>query len=168
MSLLKYFCKNTCMNKIFFITFVACSVVFSFSAHAQGGKQHRNFDREAFLAKRSAYITAEVGLTPEEAASFIPLCNELQEKMFEAGRDCRKLSKDLKQNKNASDADYLKVIDECVSVNMKQAQLEKESYEKFKKILSPKKLYKYRRAEAKFAREFMKGGDDKKGENRKK
>lgn len=168
MSLSKYFCKKTCMDKIFFITFVACSVVFSFSAHAQGGKQHRNFDREAFLAKRSAYITAEVGLTPEEAASFIPLCNELQEKMFEAGRNCRKLSKDLKQNNNASDADYLKVIDECVSVNMKQAQLEKEYYEKFKKILSPKKLYKYRRAEGKFAREFMKGGDDKKGENRKK
>jgi len=130
------------MNKIFFITFVACSVVFSFSAHAQSGKQHRNFDREAFLAKKNAFITAEMGLTPEEAASFIPLCNELQEKMFEAGRECRKLSKDLKHNESATDADYLKVIDECVSVNMKQAQLEKEYYEKFKKILSPKKHIK--------------------------
>ena len=136
------------MNKIFFITFVACSVVFSFSAHAQSGKQHRNFDREAFFAKKNAFITAEMGLTPEEAASFIPLCNELQEKMF--------------------DADYLKVIDECVSVNMRQAQLEKEYYEKFKKILSPKKLYRYKRAEGKFAREFMRGGDDRKEENRKK
>ena len=77
------------MNKIFFITFVACSVVFSFSAHAQSGKQHRNFDREAFFAKKNAFITAEMGLTPEEAASFIPLCNELQEKMFEAGRECK-------------------------------------------------------------------------------
>lgn len=101
------------MNKIFFITFVACSVVFSFSAHAQSGKQHRNFDREAFLAKKNAFITAEMGLTPEEAALFIPLSNELQEKMFEAGRECRKLSKDLKHNESATDADYLKVIDEC-------------------------------------------------------
>ena len=145
------------MNKIFFITFVACSVVFSFSAHAQSGKQHRNFDREAFFAKKNAFITAEMGLTPEEA-----------EKMFEAGRECRKLSKDLKHNENATDADYLKVIDECVSVNMRQAQLEKEYYEKFKKILSPKKLYRYKRAEGKFAREFMRGGDDRKEENRKK
>lgn len=108
------------------------------------------------------------GVNPEEAASFIPLCNELQEKMFEAGRECRKLSKDLKHNENATDADYLKVIDECVSVNMRQAQLEKEYYEKFKKILSPKKLYRYKRAEGKFAREFMRGGDDRKEENRKK
>jgi len=55
-----------------------------------------------------------------------------------------------------------------VSVNMRQAQLEKEYYEKFKKILSPKKLYRYKRAEGKFAREFMRGGDDRKEENRKK
>ena len=33
--------------------------------------------------------------------------------------------------------------------------LETDNYEKFKKILSPKKLYKYKRAEGKFAREFM-------------
>ena len=147
---------------------MACSVVFSFSAHAQSGKQHRNFDREAFLAKKNAFITAEMGLTPEEAASFIPLCNELQEKMFDVGHECRKLSKNLKQNEGVTDADYLKVIDECVSVNIKRAQLEKEYYEKFKKILPPKKLYKYKRAEGKFAREFMKGGDDRKEENRKK
>lgn len=156
------------MNKIFFITFVACSVVLSFNAQAQNEKQHRNFDREVFLAKKNAFITAEMGLTPEEAASFIPLCNELQEKMFEAGRECRKLSRDLKHNENVTDADYLKVIDECVNVNVKQAQLEKEYYEKFKKILPPMKLYKYKRAEGKFAREFMKGGGDKKVENKKK
>lgn len=156
------------MNRILFITFVACSIVFSFSAHAQSGKQRRDFDKEAFLAKKNAFITAEMGLTPEEAASFIPLCNELQEKMFEAGRECRKLSRDLMHNKSATDADYLKVIDESVNVNMRQAQLEKEYYEKFKKVLSPKKLYRYKHAEGKFAREFMRVGAGKKEENKKK
>lgn len=156
------------MNKIFFITFVACSVVLSFSVSAQGDRQHRSFDREAFLAKKNAFITAEMELTPEEAASFIPLCNELQEKMFEAGRECRKLSKELKSNKVARDVDYLRVIDECVSVNMKRAQLEKEYYEKFKKVLPPKKLYNYKRAESKFVREFMKERGDRKERNKKK
>ena len=50
----------------------------------------------------------------------------------------------------------------------KEFSNEKEYYEKFKKILSPEKLYKYRRAEYKFARSFMKGPDDKKDENKKK
>ena len=73
------------MNKIFFITFVAISVLLSFNATAQEKKEQRHFDREAFEARRNAFITAEVGLTPEEAAQFIPLCNELRQKKFEVG-----------------------------------------------------------------------------------
>lgn len=157
------------MSKIFFITFVAISVLFSSKVLAQGEKQqHRHFDKEAFQAKRNAFITAEVGLTPEEAAAFIPLCNELQQKMFEVGRECRKLTKDLKHKNPPTESDYSKVNDECLGVKMKEAALEKEYYEKLKKILSPEKLYKYRRAEYKFARNFMKGPDDRKDENKKK
>ena len=83
------------MNKIFFITFVAISVLLSFNATAQEKKEQRHFDREAFEARRNAFITAEVGLTPEEAAQFIPLCNELRQKKFEVGRECRKLARTL-------------------------------------------------------------------------
>jgi len=93
------FCNNTCMNKIFFITFVAISVLLSFNATAQEKKEQRHFDREAFEARRNAFITAEVGLTPEEAAQFIPLCNELRQKKFEVGRECRKLSKEIRRYK---------------------------------------------------------------------
>ena len=115
------------MNKIFFITFVAISVLLSFNATAQEKKEQRHFDREAFEARRNAFITAEVGLTPEEAAQFIPLCIEI-----------------------------------------KEAQLEKEYFERFKKILSPEKVYKYRNAEYKFVRNFMKSGRDNKKEEKQK
>lgn len=155
------------MDKIFFITFVAVSVLFSSNVLAQGDKQQRHFDKEAYQAKKNAFITAEVGLTPEEAAAFIPLCNELQEKMFEVGRECRKLTKDLKHKQSPTETDYSKVNDECIGVKLREAALEKEYYEKFKKILSAEKLYKYRRAEYKFARSFMKGADNKKEENKK-
>lgn len=50
------------MNKIFFITFVAISVLLSFKATAQEKKEQRHFDREAFEARRNAFITAEVAL----------------------------------------------------------------------------------------------------------
>lgn len=145
------------MYKIFFITFVTFSMMLSSDALAQDRKQEKHFDREAFLAKRNAYITAEVGLTPEEAEQFIPLCNELRQKLFEVGRECRKFSKEVWHKENVTDADYTKAIDDCLDVRIKEAQLEKEYYEKFKKILSPEKLYKYRNAEFKFARDFMRG-----------
>lgn len=148
------------MRKIFFITFVTFSILLCFDMSAQSERDQKHFDREAFEAKRNAFITAEVGLTPEEAAQFIPLCNELRQKMFEVGRDCRKLSKEMRTKENPTNADYTKVIDECLDVNLKEARLEKEYYEKFKNILSPEKLYKYRNAEYKFARSFMRGDRD--------
>lgn len=149
------------MFKIKILIFAMCSLVISLEAFAQSENRHNKFDKEAFLARRNAYITAEVGLTPEEAASFIPLCNELQQKMFDLSRECSRLSREIRQNKNATDAEYTKVLDQCVEVNLKQAQLEKEYYKRFKDILSPQKLLKYRNAESKFAREFMRGGQQK-------
>ena len=71
------------MNRIFFITFVALSLFMSFSVSAQDTGKRKHFDREAFQAKRNAFIMAEVGLTPDEAALFIPLSDELKKKKFE-------------------------------------------------------------------------------------
>ncbi len=158
------------MSRIFLVTFVAISVLLPVSLSAQNNNNPgRTFDREAFIAKRNAFITSEMGLTPEEAALFIPLCNELRQKKFEVGNDCRKLSRELDKRKNSiTDAEYLKTIDECLEVGIKEAELEKEYYSQFKKILPPAKLYKYREAEFKFARYFMRNEDDRgRGEGRK-
>ena len=141
------------MKKILFVLF---ATLFSFNGFVWGENQKRSFDKETYLAKRSAFITAEMGLTPEEATAFIPLCNELHEKMYEVGRKCRKLSRELKRNENASDAEYLRAIDEAIEVDLMVAELEREYYKKFKAILPPKKLYKYRNAEMKYAKSYMK------------
>ncbi len=68
----------------------------------------------------------------------------------------------MRSKNSPTEADYLQAIDECIGVGMKEAELEKEYYERFKKILSAEKLYKYRNAEYKFAREFMKSSKGKK------
>lgn len=151
------------MNKIFFITFVAVSMLISSGAKAQENKRERHFDREAFEAKRNAFITAEIGLTPEEAAEFIPLCDELRRKRFEIGRECRSLSREISKKKDPTADEYSKAIDTCLDVSIREAELDKEYYEKFKKILSPEKLYKYRDAEFKFARQFMRGNSGQHG-----
>lgn len=150
------------MYKIFIITFVTLSMLFTGPVSAHKGQQGRQFDRQAFIEKRNAFLVSEVGLTSEEAAQFIPLYNEFQRKKFEAGHRCRQLSREIRENPNATPADYSQVVDECVNVKMKEAQAEKDYYEKFKKILSPEKLYKLNNAEYKFAREFMKGSGNKK------
>lgn len=157
------------MNRIFIITFATISMMISLVTYAQKDNQERkHFNREAFLAKRNAFITAEVGLTPEEAEKFIPLCNELQEKKFELGRECRKLSREMYKKKNPTDAEYTKVVDDFLNLRIEEAKLDKEYFEKFKKILSPQKLFKYQLAEGKFARSFMRGGPKDNKEDKKK
>ena len=115
----------------------------------------RTFDRNEFWIKRNAFITAETGLTSEEALKFIPLENEYKTKLFESGRDCRRLTQEIQTKKNTSDTECMKMIDCYLENRLKEAHLEKEYYEKFKKILSPQKLYKYQQADARFMREYV-------------
>lgn len=145
------------MYKIFIITFVTFALLFSGSSMAHERQQGRQFDRKAFIEKRNAFLVAEIGLTSEEAAKFIPMYNEFQGKKFEAGQKCRELSREIRRNNSATPADYTNVVDECVEVKLKEAEIDKEYFGKFKKILSPEKLYKLTSAEYRFAREFMKG-----------
>ncbi|MDO4755528.1 MAG: hypothetical protein Q4A54_04225 [Parabacteroides sp.] len=153
------------MKKIVFLLFLL--VGFSFQSFAQDAKPKKAFNKEAYMAKRNAFITAEMGLTPEEAAAFIPLSTELHIKMYEAGLTCRKLARELKHNEEATDADYLKAIDETIAADTKVAELEREYYQKFKKILPPQKLYKYKGAEIKFMKAYMKDQKKNKDKGRK-
>lgn len=150
------------MNRILFIIFVAISMTLSIEASAQEKREQGRFEREAFEAKRNAYITAELELTPEEAEQFIPLCDELRKKKFELGRVNRRLMKEIRHKEKPTEADYLKVLEGNLDIKIQEAQLEKEYFERFKKILSAKKLYKYRNAEYKFVRNFMKNERDNK------
>ncbi|MDR1344397.1 MAG: hypothetical protein LBJ39_03495 [Tannerellaceae bacterium] len=142
------------MNKIFVAIFGPLIMLASLGGYAQG--KRGQFNKELFLVKRSAFITTELSLTQQEAELFIPLLEELEQKKYEAGQKCRKLSKEIERKKNPNNVDYLNTIDECLGVGIKEAKLEEEYYEKFKKVLSPEKLYKYKDVEHRFAIEFIK------------
>lgn len=151
------------MKKIGIIIFATFSILIHFQATAQGGqgqiRKQEHFDKGAFEAKRNAYLTAELELTPEEAAQFIPLYVELQQKLFEVDRESRKINREfhLKESRKQgaiSDAEYMKAIQSRLDAYLKQAELKKAYYERFKQILSPKKLYRVDDAESKFMRSF--------------
>jgi Spy/CpxP family protein refolding chaperone len=118
-------------------------------------KDRKHFGKEEFDAKFDTFIVAELGLSPEEEAAFLPLCDEYRQKKFEAGRDCRRSLRELRKEDSSEDSRYSQVIDCCVEADLKVAQLSKVYYERFKKILPPAKLFRYREAEQKFIRRFL-------------
>ena len=146
------------MNKLFYIIFVVLTITQSFPLvlNAQSkSRLHKPFNKEEYIASKNAFIIAEVELTSEEAAVFIPLCNELHDKKFELDRSCKKFIKKIKGKKDITVSEYSQAVECRLDAQIKIANLEKEYYDKFKTILSPKKLYKYQFAEMKFAHNFM-------------
>ncbi|MDR0394285.1 MAG: hypothetical protein LBH77_03910 [Tannerella sp.] len=142
--------------KIFIVCFSAL-IIFALQLPAQENEGHKPFDREAFTAKRNAYITEQVGLTATEASVFIPLDNELMQKKFEVGRECHRLERELKKREKdgKTDAEYNKLLKCREEVKEKRDKLDKEYLEKFKKILSAEQIVKYQSADRAFFDEFV-------------
>ena len=150
------------MNRIIIIIFAALAIGSSLTSLTAQKQKRAGFDREAFFEKRKEFITKELGLTKKEIANFIPLYDEFQRKKYEAGSLCRTYNREKKDDKEKTDNDYLRIVDECIESKVKEAMIEKEYFALFKKKLSPKKVYKLSRAESKFVREFMKEGERRK------
>lgn len=138
------------------ILFLVLISVFIYSPlSAQEDSHRRNFDVEAFKRKKAEFIIEKVGLTEAEAKAFIPLANELMDKRFELNRTVRKDSRELHKKSSKTNADYERLLDAGSAVKIREAQLEQEYLQKFKKVLSPEKIYKYKQAEAEYMKEMV-------------
>ena len=131
------------------------SMVLASTTNAQNQKKRTHFNREAYESQKNAYIIAELKLTPEEAATFIPLTNELEKKRFEVVSECKRVIRKVSKMETPTNEDYNNAIDVCFKTYQKEAEIINEYYPKFKKILSPEKLFKYRNVEMKFKQNFM-------------
>lgn len=134
------------MKKLYFILilFLALSNIY-----AQGNK-------EKIESIRVAFITKEVNLTPAEAQLFWPLYNEYIDKL-EAVKTQRKESrKIMEKSATASDAEINQVLKTEVLCREKEAALFKEYQEKFKKVISPRKIADLYKAEEEFKKELIK------------
>lgn len=143
--------------KRFYLLFVI--MFFSAGVFAQPGSKgksnSKHFDIENFQKQKADFIISEVNLTPAEAAVFIPLMNELTQKKFELNRSVRNESRQLKKNANATSVDYDRYMRLSLDSDIKEAELNKEYYDKFRKTLSPEKIYKYQKAETKFMKKVI-------------
>lgn len=118
-------------------------------------KKKPGFSKEEFRARQESYLTEKTELTKEEAAKFFPIYFELQDRKKaindEGWRQIRK-GKDPK----TTESEYEQIVDNIVKARIEADKLDLEYLQKFKKILSAKKIYKLQRAEMKFHRDILK------------
>lgn len=111
---------------------------------------------EQFRAKQKAFLTEKAGLTDEEAAKFFPLYFELQDRKKELNDEAWKQLRKGK-DENVSEKQYEEILEEVYDARIASDRLDKTYFEKFKKILSCKKIYLVQKAEMRFHRELLKG-----------
>ena len=108
-----------------------------------------------FRAKKQAYMAQKANLTQEETEKFFPLYFEFQDKKKEINKGAwGNAKKGIKSE--TSEKQYEEIIDKYFDEQERIARLEKEYIERYRKILSNKKIYMLYWAEIKFSRNMLK------------
>lgn len=142
---------------------VATMTCMSVSAQAHRGEEWK----EKMKAEKIAFLTLEVGLSPEEAQAFWPVYNQVEkerdEAMFAMIRAYKELSKAIEEKK--SEREISSLLDIYLEAQKKLNDIENGIAARYKAVLPVEKVAKLYVAEEKFRRQQIRrlhhGGDGK-------
>ena len=111
--------------------------------------------KEKLMAEKIAFLTLEVGLTPEEAQVFWPVYNQVEkekdEAMFGVIRAYKEMSKAIDEKKGEKEVSAL--LDKYLEAQKKVNEIENGIAAKYKAVLPVEKVAKLYVAEEKFRRQ---------------
>jgi hypothetical protein len=121
-----------------------------------------HFDFDKFKAKKIAYITNAINLTPAEAEKFWPVYNEFEQKRYSLMEKHREMENKLKEKiDDLPDEKYIELSKTLASFQKMEGDLDIEYNEKFLKILPAKKVVQLYVADMEFKsfllKEFKRG-----------
>lgn len=138
------------MRRLLISTLLLCTC-FCMNAQSQ-----QKFNPKVFQQRFESFTAEKAEFTKEEAAKFFALYNEMKGKE----RSYYKQYNDLLKDTDSNDTDD-KTISERVArmnqLNAESAKLETEYYKKFKKIISDRKYFKFKKAEKQFHARELRG-----------
>lgn len=137
---------KACMVIIFLLTV--------FISFAQDGKLSEE-KRKEFDAQKVAFFTQALDLTPEEAAVFWPLYNEMFKKIRTTDWETRKLIHEAGNTKNVSDKQARELIEKILDKEQQTLQIKKEYYQKMMKAVPVQKISKLDWVEHKFHKQLI-------------
>ncbi|MFN2396090.1 MAG: hypothetical protein ABR597_10425 [Bacteroidales bacterium] len=134
----------------FFILFLLAQTVL-----AQGGPGQRQARHEQMEARRVAFITRELSLTPAEAQDFWPVYNEYNEKRKAMMFRHQQQKNQIDNIDELSEEELLRIADAEILNMEEMTTLRREYHEKFKKILPLKKVIELYETERNFNRNLL-------------
>ena len=124
--------------------------------------------KESMESEKIAFLAMEIGLTPDEAQKFWPIYNQVSEELDKAMHETFASYMELEKalNENKADKEISKCLDKYLDALEKQNEIRDDSVEKYRKILTDKKVAKIFVAEEKFRRQHIRRLHSRPGENK--
>ncbi|WP_133240834.1 hypothetical protein [Marixanthomonas spongiae] len=121
-------------------------------------KTDREKWHEKINALKTAHLTEALQLSPAEAERFWPVYNVYEQKMHELHRTKKKeIYSKIRNGVDAmSNTEANTLIDRQLQLEQKELQYRKELITALKKIISPAKIIKLKKAEDDFKRQLLK------------
>ena len=144
------------MKKIIYI--VTASVLILTSAiSAFAEERFQDNWKEKIMSEKIAFLTMEMGITPEEAQVFWPVYNQVDKQRDEAIRNVFRSYKAVEDAVAAGkgEKELNKLLDEYLAALKAQGEVEQKAYKDYAKVLPMEKLAKLYVAEEKFRRQHI-------------
>ena len=135
------------------IIIITAALVFG-AVNAFANNETKEDWKEKLQAEKIAFLTMEIGLTPQEAQVFWPVYNEINEEkdqaMYEAIKYYWEMSKAIEAGKPEKEIKTL--LDKYLEAQEKQRKIDNDAADKYKKVLPTAKIAKLYIGEEKFRR----------------
>jgi hypothetical protein len=144
------------MKKIIYI--VTASVLILTSAiSAFAEERFQDNWKEKIMSEKIAFLTMEMGITPDEAQIFWPVYNQVDKERDEAIRNVFRSYKAVEDAVAAGkgEKELNKLLDEYLAALKAQGEVEQKAYKEYAKVLPVEKLAKLYVAEEKFRRQHI-------------
>lgn len=125
----------------------------SVSLFAQGKLSEEK--RQEFEAQKVAYFTQALELTPEEAAVFWPLYNEMTKKIREQDAKLRESQCETHKVKKLTEEQERQRVMDLLKYEQKMLDIKKEYYQKLLNAVPARKVARLDRTERKFHKQLL-------------
>lgn len=113
--------------------------------------------REQLEALKIAFITEELNLSPDEAQTFWPVYNEMENQLKEIRRSKRENQKNARTNFDVmTDSEIEKSMESGLALSQQELDVKRDYASKFKKVLPIRKVAKLYASEERFKQRLLK------------
>lgn len=115
------------------------------------------------------FISKSLDLTAEQKAKFFPLYENMEGEIRKCSAKTSRMARDVKgKGDKATDLEYEKASEAMFELKSKEGAIEMKYYQEFKKVLTPRQLFKLKKAEKDFTKKLMKEFRNQDGQDKKK